>query len=180
MGSGVSKTVHVDQSKYDVCSSSARHMFYFGVVIFGTSLIISSNQPSLLQPKAMAERTRDGGVEECKGFLPPNVPTTRASSTRLPLCSLDLNTRCRVYNTGTATTQRIRRTESQRSADLARKGTKGTTREQKDSACMMLTKNVHGKLGNSSSETWLQRRRPHCKLGTKKRHDWQVNIRTSV
>ena len=74
---------------------------------------------SLFQPKAMTERTRDGGVEECKGFSPPNVPTTSASSTRLPLGSLDLNTR--VPNTGTATPQRIRHTESQRPADLARK-----------------------------------------------------------
>ena len=67
----------------------------------------------------MAERTRDGGVEECKGFTPPNVPTTSASSTRLSLGSLDLNTR--VLNTGTATLPRRRLTESQRLADLARK-----------------------------------------------------------
>ena len=58
-------------------------------------------------------------MEECKNFLPPYVPTTNASSTRLPLGSLDLNTR--VPNTGTVIPQRLRRTESQRSADLARK-----------------------------------------------------------
>ena len=26
----------------------------------------------------------------------------------------------------------------------------------------------------------MQRRRPHCQLGMKKLHDWQVNIRASV
>ena len=67
----------------------------------------------------MAERTRDGEVEECNGFSPLNVPTTNASLTRLPLGSLDLNPR--VPNTGTATPQRLRRTEQQRSADLAKK-----------------------------------------------------------
>ena len=58
-------------------------------------------------------------MEECKGFTPPNAPTTSASSIRLPLGSLDVNTR--VPNTGTATPPRRRLTESQRSADLARK-----------------------------------------------------------
>ena len=29
----------------------------------------------------------------------------------------------------------------------------GTHREQKDSACMMLTKDIHGELGNSSRQT---------------------------
>ena len=67
----------------------------------------------------MAERTRDGGVEECKGFSLPNDQTTSDSSVRLPLGSWDLNTR--VPNTGTATPERLRRTEFQRSADLARK-----------------------------------------------------------
>ena len=57
-------------------------------------------------------------MKECKGFS-LNVPTTNASLTRPPLGSLDLNTR--VPNTGTATPQRLRRTEPQRSADLARK-----------------------------------------------------------
>ena len=53
----------------------------------------------------MAERTGDDvGVEECKSFTPPNVPTTSASTTRLPLGSLDLNTR--VPDTGTATPSR--------------------------------------------------------------------------
>ena len=64
----------------------------------------------------MAERIRDCRVKECKGFTPPNVPTTSASSTRLPLGSLDLNTR--VPSTGTATPPRRRLTESQRSADF--------------------------------------------------------------
>ena len=90
-----------------------RHIQYFFDVVSQTSV------NSYLQPKAMAKRTRDGGVEECKGFSPPNVQTTSASSTRLPLGSLDLNTR--VPNTSIATPQRPRRTESQRSADLARK-----------------------------------------------------------
>ena len=98
----------------------------------------------------MTEQTRDGGVEECKGFSPPNVHTISASSTRLPLGSLDLNTR--VPNTGTATPQRLRRTESQRSSGLAKKR-QGTPREQKDSACMMLKKNVHR--GAFFYNTWL-------------------------
>ena len=114
MGSGVSKTVHVDQSEYGVCSVSARSMFLFVAVIYGTSV------NSLLQPKAMAEQTRDGGIEECRGFSPPNVPTASASSTRLPLDSLDLNTR--VPNASAAIPPKIRRTESQRSADFYKKG----------------------------------------------------------
>ena len=61
----------------------------------------------------------DVGVEECKGFTPPNIPTTSASTTPLPLGSSDLNTR--VPNTGTATSSRRRLTESQRSASLATK-----------------------------------------------------------
>ena len=67
----------------------------------------------------MAERPRDGGVEKYKCISPPNVPTTSASSTQLPLGPLDLNTR--VPNTGTATPQSLTRTGSQRSIDLARK-----------------------------------------------------------
>ena len=51
-------------------------MFHSGVVIFGTSL------NSHLQPKAIAERTGDDGVEECKGFSP-------LMSTRQALRQLD-------------------------------------------------------------------------------------------
>ena len=64
----------------------------------------------------MAEQTI---VEECKGFTPSNVPMTSASTTRLSLGFLDLNTR--VPDTGTATPSRRRFTESQRSASLATK-----------------------------------------------------------
>ncbi|CAN0466181.1 unnamed protein product [Ascophyllum nodosum] len=68
----------------------------------------------------MAERTRNYvGVEECKGFTPPNVPTTSVSTTRLPLGSLNSNTR--VPDTGTATSSSRRLTKSQRSASLATK-----------------------------------------------------------
>ena len=67
----------------------------------------------------MAERTKVRGVEECKCFSPPYVSTASASSTRLPLGPLDLNTR--VPNTLTATPRKLRRTGSQRSARLARK-----------------------------------------------------------
>ena len=56
----------------------------------------------------MARRTRDAGVEECKGFSPPNGHTTSASSIPLPLGSWNLNI-------GT------RPTESERSAGMARK-----------------------------------------------------------
>ena len=56
----------------------------------------------------MARRTSDVGVEECKGFPPPNDHTTSASSTPLPLGSWNLNTATRP-------------TESQRSAGMARK-----------------------------------------------------------
>ena len=67
----------------------------------------------------MAERTGDDvGVEECKSFTPPNVPTTSASTTLLPLGSLDLNTR--IPDTGIATPSRRRLTESQRSTNLAK------------------------------------------------------------
>ena len=56
----------------------------------------------------MARRRSDGGVEECKGYLPPNDHTTSVSSTPLPLGSSDLNT-------GTRSTE----TESFRSARVA-------------------------------------------------------------
>ena len=59
------------------------------------------------------------GVEECKSFTPPNVPTTSASTTRLALGSLDFKTR--VPDTGTATPSGKRLTESQRLAHLAKK-----------------------------------------------------------
>ena len=77
---------------------SARSMFYSGVHVFGSSFNIT----------AMARRTSDAGVEECKDFSPPNDHTTSASSTPLPLGSWNLNT-------GT------RPTESERSAGMARK-----------------------------------------------------------
>ena len=118
-------------------------MFHFGVVIYGTSLV-NTRQPhtshlacltltSNYTVFSMAERIRDGGVEECKGFSPPGVPTTNASLTKMPLGSLDLNTR--VPNTGTATPQRPRRTEPQSKGRLIwlEKG-QGMPREQKDSA----------------------------------------------
>ena len=57
-------------------------MSYSGVAIFGTQ-----SYRIYLQPKAIAERARDDGVEERKGFSPPNGHTTSASSTRLPLGS---------------------------------------------------------------------------------------------
>ena len=118
LDSGVSKTVHVDQSESGVCSISARRMFLFVAVVFGT-FVSQISVPNIPQPKAMAGRTRDGRVEECKCFSPHNAPTTSASSTLLPLGSFDLKTR--VPNTGTATPPGIRLTEPQRSADLARK-----------------------------------------------------------
>ena len=95
-----------------------RRMFVFVAVLF-RNFVSRTSVPSVLQPKNMAERTRDDKVVECKGFLPPNVPTTSAPSTRLHLGSLHLNTGA--YNTGTATPPRRILTESQRSADLARK-----------------------------------------------------------
>ena len=58
----------------------------------------------------MARRRSDGGVEECKGYSPPNDHTTSASSTPLPLDSWDLNA-------GTRSTE----TESFRSARVARR-----------------------------------------------------------
>ena len=68
----------------------------------------------------MAERPGEHvGVEECKNFTPPDVPTTSASTTCLALGSLDSNTR--VPDTGTATPSRRRLTESQRLAHLAKK-----------------------------------------------------------
>ena len=43
----------------------------------------------------MARRGNDAGVEECKGYSPPNDHTTSASSTPLPFGSWDLNTSTR-------------------------------------------------------------------------------------
>ena len=59
----------------------------------------------------MARRRSDGGVEECKGYSPPNDHTTSASSIPLPLDSWDLNA-------GTRSTE----TESLRSARVAKAG----------------------------------------------------------
>ena len=78
--------------------------------------------PNILQPRD------DVGVEECKAFTPPTVPATSASTTRLPLGSLDLNTR--VPDTGTATPLRRRLTESQRSDNLAKKRAKYAQRTE--------------------------------------------------
>ena len=58
----------------------------------------------------MDRRRSDGGVEECKGYSPPNDHTTSASSTPLSLDSWDLNA-------GTRSTE----TESFRSARVARR-----------------------------------------------------------
>ena len=78
----------------------------------------------------MARRRRDAGVEECKGYSPPNDHTTSASSTPLPLGSWNLNT-------GT------RPTESEALGRLVWLQTGlGTPSERNDSACMMLTKDV--------------------------------------
>ena len=75
----------------------------------------------------MARRRSDGGVEECKGYSPPNDHTTSASSTPLPLDSWDLNagtTRLCLLplgswdlNAGTRSTE----TETFRSARVARR-----------------------------------------------------------
>ena len=67
----------------------------------------------------MARRTSDAGVEECKGYSPPNDHTTSASSTPLPLGSWNLNT-------GT------RPTESERSARVARKRAKYAQRTEQE------------------------------------------------
>ena len=105
----------------------------------------------------MAERPGGHvGVEECKSFTPPNVLTTSASTTRLPLGSLDLNTR--VPDTGTATPSRRRLTESQRSANLATKRVRyaQTTEGQR---LHDAHERRNGELGNSSRQTQMQRRR---------------------
>ena len=57
----------------------------------------------------MTRRRTDAGVEECKGYSPPNDHTTSVSSTPLPLGSWNLNT-------GTRPTE----SESFRSARMAR------------------------------------------------------------
>ena len=138
-------------------------MFLFVVLIFGKQQYqIFSDQTSV--PK-MAEWT-----EEFKGFTPPHVPTTSASTTQLPLGSLDLITR--VPDTGTATPSR-RRLQSHKGRRVWLQKGQGTHREQKDSACLMLTKDVHGELGNSSRQTQMQRRRRRrlYRLSMKKRPD---------
>ena len=88
------------------------------MVVFGKyHYRIFSNRTSV--PKMTEETRNDVGVEECKSFTSPNVSTTSASTTRLHLGSLDLNTRA--PDTSTATPSRRRLTESQRSANLATK-----------------------------------------------------------
>ena len=73
---------------------------------------------------SMARRTSDAGVEdtgveECKGYSPPNDHTTSASPTPLPLGSWNLNN-------GT------RPTESERSARVARKRAKYALRTEQE------------------------------------------------
>ena len=74
----------------------------------------SSNSNSNYAVFSMAERTGDAGAEE---FFTRDAGADQF--TRLSFGSLDLSTQ--VPNTDTATPQKLRRTEPQRSADLARK-----------------------------------------------------------
>ena len=105
----------------------------------------------------MAERLGEHvGVEECKSFTHPNVPTTSAWTTRLPLGSLDLNTR--VPDTGTATPSRRRLAESQRSANLATKRVRYAHRRE-GQRLHDAHERRNGELGNSSRQTKMQRRR---------------------
>ena len=72
-------------------------------------------------------------------FLFLNFPTTNASSTRLPLGSLDLNTRVpNTTGTTAATPQRLRRTDPPCRLIWLEKW-QGTPKEQKDCACKMFT-----------------------------------------
>ena len=124
----------------------------------------------------MAERTGyDVGVKECKGFTHPNVPTTSAWTTRLPLVSLDLNSR--VPDTGTATPSRRRLTESQRTANLATKRAR-YARRLEGQRLHDAHERRNGELGNSSRQTQMQRRRPRrlYRLSMKKRPDELVFI----
>ena len=90
----------------------------------------------------MAERTGDHvGVEECKSFTPPNVPTTSASTTRLPLGSLDFNPE---YPTPVQLLLQGEGSQSHKGWRIWLKKGQGTHRKQKDSACMMLIYCVHG------------------------------------
>ena len=122
----------------------------------------------------MAERTGDdvAGVEECKSFTPPNVPTTSASTTRLPFGSLDLNTP-RVPDTGAAITPSRRRlTESRRSVNLVTKRGRYAQRTE-GQRLHDAHERRNGELGNSSRQTKMQRRRRRrlYKLSMKKRPD---------
>ena len=100
----------------------------------------------------MAGRTGDHvGVEECKSFTPPNVSTTSASKIRLPLGSLDFTTRVPRHRYSYSFKEKAHRVT--KVGEFGKKKRQSTHREQKDSACMMLTKDVHGELGNSSRQT---------------------------
>ena len=66
----------------------------------------------------MARRTSDAGVEECKGYSPPNNHTTNASSTPLSLDSWNLDNGTRPS------------TESEMSARVARKRAKYAQRTE--------------------------------------------------
>ena len=71
--------------------------------------LTSSTQTEQRQPQSTAEGLGAGGVEECKRFSPPSVPTTNAASPRVPLGSL-------VSDTPTATPSRQTLTEDVGSA----------------------------------------------------------------
>ena len=64
-------------------------MVYSGVDVFGSSFNITAHFSNL--NIWLGGQVIDAGVEECKGFSPPNEHTTSASSTPLPLGAWNLN-----------------------------------------------------------------------------------------
>ena len=98
-------------------SRGGKKFIGFEIIVFGQILPHKIGVSDLRSPNSQIQFRYTPNTMPIKDGL--NVPTPNALLTRLPLGTLDLN--ARVPNTGTATPQRlIRRTEPQRSADLAR------------------------------------------------------------
>ena len=94
----------------------------------------------------MDRRRSDGGVEECKGYSPPNDHTTSASSTPLSLDSWDLNAGTRSTETESFRSARVarrratyaERTERQRLRDAHERTKNNVDKARKDAAALLL------------------------------------------
>ena len=96
----------------------------------------------------MARRTRGGGVQECKGFSPPNDHTTSASSTRLPLGSWDSNTR--VPNTGRCSYSS--KAKAHRITKVGNSSRQMQMQRRRRPHCQLCTKKRHRQAGEHKGE----------------------------